>query len=135
LRLLWIFGRYGEFKKENGTHLTVNPKTYLANRGSEKTLASWPFIENVILKIMPEFGIQCKRVPLKGLKEKDLTTGTGYLRNKGWVMTMSLDQAHDGISALEALQTCAEKLDKKYGKKAFKYFSDVNMQVLKKHEV
>lgn len=135
LRFLWIFGRFGEFKKENGTHLTVNPKTYLANRGSEKTLASWPFVENIILKILPEFGIHCKRVALKGAKEKDLVTGTGYLRDKGWVMAMSLDQAHGGASALEALQTYTEKLDKKYGKKAFKYFSDVDMQVLKKHAV
>jgi hypothetical protein len=131
LRFLWILGRYGEFKKENGAHLIVNAKTFLANRGSEKTLASCPFVENIILKILPEFGIHCKRVVLKGAKEKNLTTGTGYLRDRGWVMTISFDEAHGGIATLKALQTYTKRLDEKYGKKAFKHFSDADMRVLK----
>ena len=131
LRFLWILGRFGEFKKENGRNLTINPKMYLANRGTEKLLASWPFVENTILKILPEFGIHCERIMSKGAKEKDLVTGTGYLRGKDWVMTMSLDEAHGGADALKALQTYAKKLDAKYGKKAFKYFSDADMKVLR----
>jgi hypothetical protein len=131
LRFLWIFSRYGEFKKENDAYLTVDAETYMTNRGSEKTLASWPFVESNILKILPEFGVHCKRVLLKGAKEKDLTTGTGYMRNKGWNMTISIDEAHGDAATLKALQTYAKKLDEKYNKKAFNYFSNVDMNVLK----
>ena len=46
-------------------------------------------------------------------------------------MTMFFDEAHRGFDTLKALQTYTEKLDEKYGKKAFKYFSDANMQVLR----
>jgi len=35
-----------------------------------------------------------------------------------------------GIAALEPLQTYTTKLDEKYGRKAFQYFSDVDMQIL-----
>jgi len=131
LRFLWIFSRHGEFNKENGEYLTVDSETYMANRGSEKTLANWSFVENTILRILPEFGIHCKRVLLKGAKEKDLTTGTGYMRNKGWNMTISIDKAHGDAATLKALQTYAKKLDEKYNKKAFNYFSNVDMKLLK----
>jgi len=61
---------------------------------------------------------------------KDLTTGTGYLRSKGWVMRMTFDEKAGGIAALEALQTYTTRLDEKYGKKAFQHFSDADMQIL-----
>ena len=130
LRLLWILGRFGEFKEEDGVHLVVDAKTYGANRGSEKALASWSFMKDTVFKILPEFGVRCERVALTGVKEKDLTTGTGYLRGKGWVMTMAFDEAVGGVAALKALQTYTKKLDQKYGKKAFRYFSNVGMRVL-----
>ena len=60
--------------------------------------------------------------------KKELATDTGYLRDKGWVMTMAFSEKVGGLSALKALQTYAEKLDKKYQKKAFKYFSDIDMR-------
>jgi len=34
-----------------------NLKPYLANRGSEKQLAIWPFLEDVIFRIFSEFEI------------------------------------------------------------------------------
>jgi hypothetical protein len=130
LRFLWILGRFGEFKEENGAHLVVNAKTYIANRGSEKRLASWPYVEKTVFKILPEFGARVERVAWEGVKEKDLTTGTGYLRDTGWVMTMTFDEKVGGVAALRALQTYTRKLDEKYGRKAFRYFSNVDMQIL-----
>ena len=63
------------------------------------------------------------------MKEEDLAIGTGYLRSKGWVMKMSFDEKIGGTTDLKALQTYAQRLDEKYGKKAFKPFSDLNMQI------
>lgn len=130
LRFLWILGRFGKLKEKNGAHLVVNAITYIANRGSEWTLASWPFVEKTIFEILHEFGVRCECITLEGVEEKDLTTGTGYLRSKGWVMRTSFKEEAGGVAALKALQTYAKRLDEKYGKKAFRNFSNVDMRVL-----
>jgi hypothetical protein len=43
---------------------------------------------------------------------------------------MTFDENAGGIAALKALQIYAKKLDEKHGRKAFRYFQNVNMQVL-----
>ena len=130
LRFLWILGRYGKFEKEKNAHLVVDARTYEANRGSEKTLAIWSFVKDTVFKVLSEFGVCCQRIALKGVKEEDLATGTGYLRSKGWVMKMSFEETIGGTPALKALKTYTRRLDEKYGKKAFQHFSDADMQIL-----
>jgi len=130
LRFLWILGRYGKFEKEKSAYLVVNAESYEANRGSEKTLAIWSFVKDTIFKLLSEFGVCCERVALKGVKEEDLTTGTGYLRSRGWVMKMSFEEKIGGTTVLKALQTYTRRLDEEYGKKAFQYFSDADMRIL-----
>ena len=130
LRFLWILGCYGEFEKENGKHLVVDAKTYGANRGSEKTLAIWTFVRDNVFTVLSEFGVRCEHVALNGVKEEDLTTGTGYLRSKGWVMKISFEREIGDTAALKAIQTYCRRLDKQYGKKAFKHFSEADMQIL-----
>jgi hypothetical protein len=132
LRFLWILGRFGEFREENGAYLVVDAKTYIANRGSEWTLASWPYVKDTVFNILSELGVHCERVALEGVKEKALTTGTGYLRSKGWVMKASFDNEICSIAAVKALQTFARKLDEKYGKRAFRHFADVDLRILSK---
>jgi hypothetical protein len=130
LRFLWILGRYGRIEKEKQAALVVDAKTYQANRGTEKMLAIWSFVKDTVFKVLSDFQVYCERDALEGVKEEDLATGTGYLRNKGWTIRMSFDQQIGGIAALEALQTYTVKLDKKYGKKAFRHFSDADIQIL-----
>ena len=130
LRFLWILGSCGKFEKEKCAHLVVDAGTYFANRGSEKTLAIWSFVEDVVFRVLSEFGVCCERFALKGVKEEDLTTGTGYLRYKGWVMKMSFEEKISGTATLKAFQTYTRRLAKKYGKKAFKHFSTADMQIL-----
>jgi len=130
LRFLWILGRYGKLEKEKDVYLAVDAGTYEANRGSEKSLAIWSFVKENVFKALSEFGVCCKRVALEGVREEELATGTGYLRSRGWVMKMSFDERIGGAAALEGLQTCTQRLDEKFGKKAFKHFSEANMQVL-----
>jgi len=104
--------------------------TYLANRGSEKALAGWTLVEEVVFKAVSGFGILCRRVPSHGAREEDATTPAGYLRKKGWVMKMSFEEKIGGAAALKALQACTRRLDERYGKKAFQRFSEADMQVL-----
>jgi hypothetical protein len=128
LRFLWILGRYG--KLEEGSGLVVDAATFGANRGTEKTLAIWTTVRDTVFKILSDFGVHCERVALRGFKEEDLATGTGYMRSKGWVMKMAFEKEAGGTVALEALQAYARRLDEEYGKKAFEHFSDVDMRVL-----
>ncbi|MDQ1279080.1 MAG: hypothetical protein QG670_340 [Thermoproteota archaeon] len=130
LRFLWILGCYGKFENDKGVYLVVDTNTYEANRGSEKTLAIWSFVKNTVFNALSEFGVRAERVALKGFKEEELATGTGYMRSRGWQMKMSFDEEIGGKPALEALQTYTRKLEEKYGKKAFQHFSDADMQVL-----
>jgi hypothetical protein len=127
-RFLWIVGNYGEFEKAES--LVVDAETYLSNRGSEKTLAIWSFVEDVVFKILLEFGVCCELVALEGVKAEDLTTGTGYLRKKGWTIRVSFEDKVGGAAALKTLQTYAQRLDQKYGAKAFRRFREADMQVL-----
>ena len=130
LRFLWILGNYGKFEKEKGTYLVVDAETYLANRGKEKTLSIWSFVEDIVFKGLSNFGVSCERVALKEVKNEDLTTGTGYLRNRGWVMRMAFDEKIGGTAALKALQTYVKRLDKDYGSKAFQRFRNADMRIL-----
>ena len=130
LRFLWILGSCGRLEKERRGCLVVDTRTYFANRGSEKTLAIWSFVQDAVFRILSEFGVCCERVALKGVKEEDLTTGTGYLRYKGWVMKMLFEEKIGGTATLKAFQTYTRRLAEKHGKKAFKRFSTADMQIL-----
>jgi hypothetical protein len=130
LRFLWILGKYGKFGKEKSAPLVVDARTYLANRGSEKTLAIWSFVRDTIFNVLSEFGVFCERIALKGVKEEDLVTGTDYLQSKGWVIKMSFEEKIGGTAALKALQIYVRRVDGKYGKKAVQHFQNADMQIL-----
>jgi hypothetical protein len=129
LRFLWIFGNYGKLDTK-GTSLVVDSETYQDNRGKEKTLSIWSFVKDVVFKPLAEFGVRCDRVTLEGFRIEDLTTGTGYLRKHGWVMSISFDEKIGGSDALKALQTYAKRLYKRHGSRAFNHFRNADMKVL-----
>jgi hypothetical protein len=131
LRFLWIFGRFGESKDDT---IEVDAKSFMDNRKKETSLAELPYVETVIFKILPTFGVQCMFIPEKGGK-KGPNTPTGYLRESGWSMTLSFDEKTGGAPALKAFQTYSTKLGKKYGKRAFNYFKNVDMRVLGDGEI
>ena len=129
-RLLWIFGRFGEVHEENGVHLSVDSAKYIANRGSEAQLGNWAFVKTVVFKVFPEHDVHVELVPLNTGTEKEYLVPSGWLRNKGWVMTLRFGATAGGQSALKALQVYAHRLDEAHGKGAFRYFSDADMRVL-----
>jgi hypothetical protein len=72
-----------------------------------------------LLASLYEFGICCECAALKGFKEEELTTGTGYLRSKGWIIKMSFKNNIGYAAALTALQDYIRRLNEKYSKKVF----------------
>jgi hypothetical protein len=124
LKILWAFGLFGESKEEDGSHLVMDSETYLA----QKIHSGYSRMEDYF-RVLEEYGVHCEHVPLT--EEGWLTPG-GALRKGGWFIKMSFDDDAGGVSALEALQSYAARLDENYGKRAFRYFSQADMRVLLK---
>ncbi len=131
-RFLWIMGSRGKLEEDTKAKLVIDAKTYLAERGSEKNLAIWAFLKDIIFPALSEFGVNCERIALEGVEEKDLTTGTDYLRNKGWIAKMSFDEKIGGSAAIRALQVYSQKTDEIYGGRAFQHFRYADMRALAK---
>ncbi len=124
LKILWAFGLFGERKEEGGSHLVIDSETYSA----QKIQSSYSRLKDYF-KVLEEYGVHCEHAPLT--EEGWLTPG-GALRKGRWFMKMSFGDDAGGASALKALQYYAARLDEKYGKTAFRYFSKANMRVLGK---
>ncbi len=122
LKMLWAFGLFGELKEEGGSHLVIDSETYLA----QKIHSSYSRVKDYF-KALEGYGVHCEHVPLT--EEGWLTPG-GALRRVGWFMKMSFDDDAGGVSALEALQSYAARLDERYGGRAFGYFPKADMRVL-----
>ena len=130
LRFLWILGRYGKLEEKEGAGLVVDAGTFEASRGSEKALAIWPFLKDSVFEVLSELGVCCERVAIEGAKEEDLVTSTGYLRRKDWAVKMSFQKKTGGAAAIKALQILAQRLDEKYGKRAFQHLRTADMRIL-----
>lgn len=127
LTLLWTFGLYGDIKKKGVLHLTIDSTIYMKQKliGDLSTVLTY-------FTMLKKFGIRCEHLP--EIKEKygknGWLTPMGWLRHKGWHVTLSFDSKAGGVSALKALQRYTSRLNKKYGKKAFRYFGQADMRVL-----
>jgi hypothetical protein len=120
LKILWAFGLFGERKEEDGAYLVMDSETYLA----QKIHSSYSRVKDYCTAL-EEYGVHCEHVPLK---EEGWLTPTGALRKGGWFMRMSFGDDAGGVSALNALQSYAARLEN-YGKRAFRYFSQADMRV------
>lgn len=127
LRFLWIFGRYGEFREDNGSHLLIDAKSYIENRGSESGLGKWSFVETILFSQFPRFGLHGKLVKL----DRYWKLPSGWLRKEGWQMKIAFTEVDGGAASLKGLQTYTKKLSEKYGKRAFRYFAAADMRVLR----
>jgi hypothetical protein len=122
VKLLWVWGRYGEPADEGGPCLVLDSETYLAQKLDSDYSKLQGYFE-----ILGEHGIYCEHVPLI---EEGWRTPRGTLRKKGWLIRMSLAGEAGGSPALEALRNYAAALDEAYGKGAFRRFSRADMRVL-----
>jgi len=120
---LWAGGLFGEL---GDSYIAVDGEKLSAQK-----VPYWMDLEIVRrhFKILKEFGVHCEHVPLTKKKNSWLTA-RGHLRKKGWFIRMSFDRKAGDVATLKAFKSYVTKLDEKYGKKAFRYFSNVDMQVL-----
>ena len=123
LKFLWAVGLFGEL---GNSYIAVDGEKISAQK-----IPYWMDLDIVKrhFRILKEFGVHCEYVPLTKKKSSWLTA-RGHLRKKGWFIKMSFDSKTGGITTLKAFKSYANELDEKYGKKAFRYFSNVDMQVL-----
>jgi len=123
LKILWTFGRYGELKEENdGSHLILTSEIY-----ANQKIGSYYSKVQEYCGLLEKYGINSEIVPLQ---ESDWKTPAGALRKTGWLMKLSVDEKSGGDLTINALKNYAVKLDEKYGKNAFRYFSKADMRVL-----
>jgi hypothetical protein len=124
MKILWAFGLNGEFKDSS---LVIDSTTYI----TQKIHSNYEVLKDYF-NTFKEYGVHCELIPLKEEKygKKGWLTPTGALRKTGWFMRMSFDDGAGGVPALKALQSYAAHLDKKYGTKAFTYFSKADMHIL-----
>jgi hypothetical protein len=122
IKLLWVWGLYGEAIEGGGPGLVLDSETYLAQKLDSDYSKLTGYLET-----LAEYGIHCKHVPLI---EKGWRTPRGTLRKNGWLIKISLDGEAGGSPALEALRFYTAALDEAYGKGAFRRFSRADMRVL-----
>ena len=109
-------------------HQLEKRRAYVCAR--EKALAIWPFLKDSVFEVLSELGVCCERVAIEGAKEEDLVTSTGYLRRKDWAVKMLFQKKTGGAAAIKALQILAQRLDEKYGKRAFQHLRTADMRIL-----
>lgn len=122
LKILWAFGRFGELKKEDESHLVLDSETY----SSQKISSYYSKVQDYF-RLLEKYGLHCEIVPLQ---EKGWMTPTGALRNTGWLMKLAIDEKIGGGLTVKALKNYALKLNEKYGKNTFRYFSKADMRIL-----
>ncbi|MFX0168600.1 MAG: DUF3795 domain-containing protein [Candidatus Hodarchaeota archaeon] len=127
-RFLWIFAAFSTHEETNGGFLVVDAETFHNNRGSETGLTTWSFLDQVITPTLKPYGIQVQLVDLN----PNWKTPTGALRKSGWELNLTFTKKIGGLTSLKAFQMYGKKLLEKHEDRAFRYFSDVDMQPLTK---
>ena len=125
-RFLWILAAFGKMDEPNDGVLVIDAETFQKNRGSESGLSRWTGLEQIIFTTLAKLGIKAEIVEIS----KDWKVPSGYLRSKGWEIKLAFTKKGERETNLKAFQIYANKLHEKYGKQAFRYFSNIDMRVL-----
>jgi hypothetical protein len=121
--VFWTLGKSGTIK--DGV-LKVSAEKYMKEKHTKAPTMKQYF--DIYSKILKKQGIKLQFIPLSA--EDEYQVPMGYLRNKGWAIEMSFNKKAGGEPALAALRKYIKKLEKKYGKRAFSYFSKLDMRNL-----
>jgi hypothetical protein len=122
LKISWAVGQYGKLKDDDGSHLILSSEIY-----ADQKISSYYSKVQEYFRLFEKYGVHCEVLPQK---EKGWLTPTGALRTTGWLMKLSFDEKLGGSLTVKALKNYATKLDEKYGKNAFRYFSKGDMRIL-----
>jgi len=120
LKILWTIIFYGTVK--TGNYLELDAKTFLSQRigGMYNKL-----LEN--FNELKKYGLYCEIIPLV---DKGWLTPLGGLKKEGWIIKLTFGEQPDGIKELRTFKEYVLRLDKKYGRQAFRYFSKADMNIM-----
>jgi hypothetical protein len=127
-RFLWIFAAIGKSSPTDEEVLVVEAETFLDNRVSERGLGTWSVLEQIVFPILTQLGVQVEMVELS----PEWKTPMGGLRKRDWEIHLSFTKEIGGAASLKAFQTYGSKLQKRHGKRGFRYFLNVDMRMLTK---
>ncbi|MFC1512109.1 DUF3795 domain-containing protein [Candidatus Latescibacterota bacterium] len=120
LKLLWAFGLFGELEKR-GKYIILDSKKY-----SEQKISSYHEKVQEYIQILKGYGLVIKII---STHNKAWRTEKGALRYEGWFMGMFSKKNKDR-ELFKALKKYTKLIDEKYGKNAFRYFTNGDMRVL-----
>jgi hypothetical protein len=119
LKILWTIGFYGVFKKDS---LELDARTFL----SQKINGMYNYLLEYF-KELENAGIHCEIIPLF---DKGWLTPMGGLRKEGWFIKLAFGDNLKGVKTLNLFKDYILRLDKKYGKQAFRYFNKADMSIM-----
>ncbi len=121
LKIIWSVGMWGEIGN-NGKFIEVDSKTFSDLKLSvmyKSLLEDFHFLK--------QHSVNCEIIPLM---PKRWLTPMGGLRKEGWVFRISFDDGRSGNDVLLAFREYINRLKKRYGEKAFRYFKIADMSVI-----
>ena len=120
LKIIWSVGMWGEIDN-SGKFLVIDSKTFSDLKLSvmyKSLLEDFQFLK--------QHSVNCEIIPL--MPERWLTP-MGGLRKEGWVFRISFDDGRYGDDVLLSFREYINRLKKRYGDKAFRYFKNADMSV------
>lgn len=131
LRFLWIIGTFAK-KDVDNEYLIIDAKSYIKNRHSESSLGILSFVKEVLIKNFELMGLKCEIIQLSKdeVGTKGWLTPTGYLRDRNWKMKITSIGIFEKQKLLDALSEYCNKLNNKYGKRSFSYFTKADFRIL-----
>jgi hypothetical protein len=127
-RLIWIAFQNGLLVE--GKTLELDSVIYASNKKGRDPLTMLSRAE-LYFRMLKQLGIQTELVQL----HDDWTTGLGYLRthipgskDPAWKLVLSFEESIGGSVSLAAMKYFADELTDRYQKRAYTYFSKVDMR-------
>lgn len=114
-------GRFGNFSKD-GSYIELDSKTFMTQKihGMYNTLLGY-------LNDLKKHDILCEIIPLVS---KGWLTPMGGLRKEGWIFRLKFGDPVRGGDTLQVFKDYVQKLDTKFGNKAFKLFKAADLSVM-----
>jgi hypothetical protein len=122
IKILWAVGIFGNYNKSFGC-LELDSKTFMSQK-------IHGMFYNLLLDYIKEFkkyDIHCEIVPLI---KRGWQTPLGGLRKEGWVFRLKFGDSLKGTKILELFKDYTNRLNKKYGNKAFKIFNTADLNIM-----
>ncbi|NPD87388.1 MAG: DUF3795 domain-containing protein [Asgard group archaeon] len=131
IKLLWVFGLFGDLKKdEGGASLVLGHKEYFQEmKKGARYYSNWTHLKGKMFPILEKKGVKVELIPETKI-EKVLTPTKSLKKSGGWTLRMSFGKEMREIEGLKSLQRYVSLLNENKGKAAYKSFNKADMRIL-----